>query len=149
MTQTRQSKDSAKSSSGKPGKRDLAQKGRKKTKRSVTDGIAHVGATFNNTLVTITDLSGATLTWATSAMLGYRGSRKSTPFAAGEAATKAASEAIANYGLKNVDVVIIGPGAGRESAVRALSAAGLTVKSIKDGTGVPHNGCRPPKKRRV
>jgi small subunit ribosomal protein S11 len=112
-------------------------KTRKRAKRMVTDGIAHVHASFNNTIVTITDRQGNTLSWATSGGCGFRGSRKSTPFAAQE------------YGLKNVEVRVCGPGPGRESAVRALNAAGLKVTSIEDVTPIPHNGCRPPKKRRV
>ena len=114
-----------------------AGKGRKKAKRQVSDGIAHIHASFNNTIVTITDRQGNTLSWATSGGSGFRGSRKSTPFAAQE------------YGLKNVEVRVCGPGPGRESAVRALNAAGLKVTSIEDVTPIPHNGCRPPKKRRV
>jgi len=123
-------------------------KARKRSKRMVTDGIAHVHASFNNTIVTITDRQGNTLSWATSGGCGFRGSRKSTPFAAQVAAEKA-GVAAQEYGLKNVEVRVCGPGPGRESAVRALNAAGLKVTSIEDVTPIPHNGCRPPKKRRV
>jgi small subunit ribosomal protein S11 len=125
-----------------------AVKTRKRAKRMVTDGIAHVHASFNNTIVTITDRQGNTLSWATSGGCGFRGSRKSTPFAAQVAAEKA-GVAAQEYGLKNVEVRVCGPGPGRESAVRALNAAGLKVTSIEDVTPIPHNGCRPPKKRRV
>ena len=125
-----------------------AGKPRKKVKRMVTDGIAHVHASFNNTVVTITDRQGNTLSWATSGGCGFRGSRKSTPFAAQVAAEKAGNAA-QEYGVKNVEVRVRGPGPGRESAVRALNAAGLKVTSIEDVTPIPHNGCRPPKKRRV
>ena len=125
-----------------------AGKTRKRAKRMVTDGIAHVHASFNNTIVTITDRQGNTLSWATSGGCGFRGSRKSTPFAAQVAAEKAGNAA-QEYGLKNVEVRVCGPGPGRESAVRALNAAGLKVTSIEDVTPIPHNGCRPPKKRRV
>ena len=125
-----------------------AGKARKRARRMVTDGIAHVHASFNNTIVTITDRQGNTLSWATSGGCGFRGSRKSTPFAAQVAAEKAGTAA-QEYGLKNVEVRVCGPGPGRESAVRALNAAGLKVTSIEDVTPIPHNGCRPPKKRRV
>jgi small subunit ribosomal protein S11 len=125
-----------------------AAKPRKKVKRMVSDGIAHVHASFNNTVVTITDRQGNTLSWATSGGCGFRGSRKSTPFAAQVAAEKAGTAA-QEYGLRTVEVRVRGPGPGRESAVRALNAAGLKVTSIEDVTPIPHNGCRPPKKRRV
>jgi small subunit ribosomal protein S11 len=123
-------------------------KTRKKVKRVVSDGVAHIHASFNNTIVTITDRQGNTLSWATSGGCGFRGSRKSTPFAAQVAAEKAGTAA-QEYGLRTVDVKVCGPGPGRESAVRALNAAGLKVTSIEDVTPIPHNGCRPPKKRRV
>jgi small subunit ribosomal protein S11 len=123
-------------------------KGRKKVKRVVTDGIAHVHASFNNTIITITDRQGNAISWATSGGCGFRGSRKSTPFAAQVAAERAGTAA-QEYGLRNVDVRVRGPGPGRESSVRALNAAGLKVTSIEDVTPIPHNGCRPPKKRRV
>jgi small subunit ribosomal protein S11 len=125
-----------------------AGKPRKKVKRQVSDGVAHVHASFNNTIVTITDRQGNTLSWATSGGCGFRGSRKSTPFAAQVAAEKAGNAA-QEYGLKSVEVRVMGPGPGRESAVRALNACGLKVTSIYDVTPIPHNGCRPPKKRRV
>jgi small subunit ribosomal protein S11 len=125
-----------------------AGKARKKAKRQVSDGIAHVHASFNNTIVTITDRQGNTLSWATSGGCGFRGSRKSTPFAAQVAAEKAGTAA-QEYGLRSVEVHVKGPGPGRESAIRALNACGLKVSSIADVTPIPHNGCRPPKKRRV
>jgi len=121
---------------------------RKKVKKTVTDGIAHIHATFNNTIITITDRQGNALSWATSGGSGFRGSRKSTPFAAQVASDRAAEKA-KEYGLKNVDVNVNGPGPGRDSAVRALHNAGFQVTSIVDVTPIPHNGCRPPKKRRV
>lgn len=121
---------------------------RKKVKRNVADGVAHIYASFNNTIVTITDRQGNTLAWATSGGCGFRGSRKSTPFAAQVAAEKAGNVA-AEYGMKNVDVFVKGPGPGRESAVRALHGVGFKISSIIDVTPIPHNGCRPPKRRRV
>ncbi|WP_017429496.1 30S ribosomal protein S11 [Vreelandella jeotgali] len=121
---------------------------RKKVKKQVVDAIAHVHASFNNTIVTITDRQGNALSWATAGGSGFRGSRKSTPFAAQVASERAANTA-AEYGVKNVDVLVKGPGPGRESSVRALNAAGFRVQSITDATPIPHNGCRPPKKRRV
>jgi small subunit ribosomal protein S11 len=125
-----------------------AGKVRKKVKKHVTDGIAHVHASFNNTIVTITDRQGNALSWATSGGSGFRGSRKSTPFAAQVAAEKA-GVAAQEHGLKNVEVRVKGPGPGRESAVRALNACGLKISNIADVTPIPHNGCRPSKKRRV
>ena len=121
---------------------------RKKVRRTVSDGVAHIHATFNNTVVTITDRQGNALGWATAGASGFKGSRKSTPFAAQVAATRA-GEAVQEYGVKNLDVRVKGPGPGRESAVRALNAAGFKIISIMDVTPIPHNGCRPPKKRRV
>jgi len=121
---------------------------RKKVKKTVVDGVAHIHASFNNTIITITDRQGNTLSWATAGGSGFRGSRKSTPFAA-QVASERAATAAAEYGVKNVDVLVKGPGPGRESAVRALNAAGFRVQSITDATPIPHNGCRPPKKRRV
>ena len=121
---------------------------RKKVKKVVVDGIAHINATFNNTIITITDRQGNTLSWATSGGSGFRGSRKSTPFAA-QVASERAGEAAKEYGLKNLEVRVKGPGPGRESAVRALNSAEFKVQSITDVTPIPHNGCRPPKKRRV
>lgn len=125
-------------------------RGRKKTaRRSVSEGVAHIHASFNNTIVTITDRQGNALAWATSGGQGFRGSRKSTPFAAQVAAEVAGKAAQETYGVKNVDVLVRGPGPGRESAVRALGALGYKINSISDVTPIPHNGCRPPKKRRV
>ncbi|MEM1435438.1 MAG: 30S ribosomal protein S11 [Pseudomonadota bacterium] len=121
---------------------------KKKIKRVVTDGQAHIHASFNNTIVTITDRQGNALCWATSGGSGFRGSRKSTPFAAQVASERACQTAL-EYGMKTVDVFVKGPGPGRESAVRALNAAGLKINSISDVTPIPHNGCRPPKRRRV
>lgn len=121
---------------------------RKKIKKVVTDGVAHVHASFNNTIITITDRQGNALCWATSGGSGFRGSRKSTPFAAQVAADRAGQVA-KEYGVKNLDVNVKGPGPGRESAVRALNNAGFKITSISDVTPIPHNGCRPPKKRRV
>ena len=121
---------------------------RRKTRRSVTVGIVHIRASFNNTTVTITDTKGDTLCWATSGTSGFKGSRKSTPFAGQLAAQQAAEKAI-KFGMKEVDVRVNGPGSGRESAITSLQAAGLTIKSIEDVTPLPHNGCRPKKRRRV
>lgn len=122
---------------------------KKKSRTAVIDGIAHIHASFNNTIITITDRQGNALTWATAGGSGFRGSRKSTPFAAQVAAEKAGKAAIETYGLKNLDVRVNGPGPGRESAVRALNTCGLRIGNITDVTPIPHNGCRPPKKRRV
>jgi len=121
---------------------------KKKVKRVVVDGIAHVHASFNNTIITISDRQGNVLCWATSGGSGFRGSRKSTPFAAQVAAERATTTAL-EHGMKSVDVFIKGPGPGRDSAVRALNSAGLRISSIADITPIPHNGCRPPKRRRV
>ncbi len=121
---------------------------KKKVKKVVTDGIAHVNASFNNTIITITDRQGNALSWATSGGSGFRGSRKSTPFAA-QVASERAGEAARDYGLKNLEVRVKGPGPGRDSAVRALNNLGYKITSITDVTPIPHNGCRPPKKRRV
>ena len=136
---------SAKSTTGAAG----ASKSRKKVKRQISDGIAHVYSSFNNTIVTITDVQGNTIAWTSAANCGYRGSRKSTPYAAGEAAQKAGQAVVETYGMKNVQVRVKGPGPGRESAIRALHAVGLKIVSITDVTGIPFNGCRAPKKRRV
>ena len=122
---------------------------KKKARKAVVDGIAFIHASFNNTIVTITDRQGNALSWATSGGSGFRGSRKSTPFAAQVAAERAGKAAIELYGLKNLDVKVNGPGPGRESAVRALNGCGLKVSNITDVTPMPHKGCRPPKKRRV
>jgi small subunit ribosomal protein S11 len=121
---------------------------RKKSKKNVSEGIAHVHASFNNTIITITDRQGNALSWATSGGAGFKGSRKSTPFAA-QVASEAAGRAAQECGIKNLDVLIKGPGPGRESSVRALNALGIKILSINDITPVPHNGCRPPKKRRI
>ena len=121
---------------------------RKKITKTVVDGIAHVHASFNNTIITITDRQGNTLSWATAGGSGFRGSRKSTPFAA-QVAAERAGEAAKDSGLKNLDVQVTGPGPGRESAGRALNACGYKISNITDVTPIPHNGCRPPKKRRV
>ncbi|HEB97631.1 MAG TPA: 30S ribosomal protein S11 [Sedimenticola thiotaurini] len=121
---------------------------RKKVKKTVTDGVAHIHASFNNTIITISDRQGNVLSWATAGGSGFRGSRKSTPFAAQVAADRA-GEAAKEYGVKTLDVNVKGPGPGRESAVRALNNAGFKITSIVDVTPIPHNGCRPPKKRRV
>ena len=122
---------------------------KKKARSTVVDGIAFIPASFNNTIITITDRQGNALAWATAGGSGFRGSRKSTPFAAQVAAEKAGKQAMESYGLKNLDVKVNGPGPGRESAVRALNTCGLKVGNITDVTPIPHNGCRPPKKRRV
>ena len=121
---------------------------KRKEKKHVESGAAHIRSTFNNTIVTITDAKGNALSWASAAGLGFRGSRKSTPFAAQMAAEQAAKAAM-EHGLRQVEVFVKGPGSGREAAIRALQAAGLEVNSIKDVTPIPHNGCRPPKRRRV
>lgn len=123
-------------------------KTRKKVARHVTEGVAHIQATFNNTIITITDMQGNSVAWASSGTSGFKGSRKSTPFAAQIAAGNAAKKA-KESGMKEVAVFVKGPGSGRESAIRALQAAGLQINLIKDVTPVPHNGCRPPKRRRV
>lgn len=125
-----------------------AAKARKKSKRSVIDGIAHIHATFNNTIITITDRQGNTLSWATAGSCGFKGSRKSTPFAA-QVAAERAGQAAQEYGLKTLEVLVCGPGPGRESAVRSLNSCGYRITNIEDITPIPHNGCRPPKKRRV
>ena len=121
---------------------------KKKVKRNVTDGVAHVHASFNNTVITITDRQGNALAWSTAGSSGFRGSRKSTPFAAQVAASRV-GQAVADMGMKTLEVRVKGPGPGRESAVRALNNAGFKITSITDVTPIPHNGCRPPKKRRV
>ena len=125
-----------------------APKPRKKLKVQVTSGIAHIHATFNNTIVTITDRQGNTLCWSSTGIVKFTGSKKATPFAAQVAAEDAAKKAL-SLGIKEVEVFVKGPGSGRESAIRALAAAGLTITSIRDVTPIPHNGCRPPKRRRV
>ena len=126
----------------------MAKSKRRKTRRNVTVGIAHIKATFNNTSVTITDTKGDALCWASAGTSGFKGSRKSTPFA-GQMAAQQCAEKAAKFGVRELDVRVKGPGSGRESAITALQAAGMTIKSIEDVTPLPHNGCRPPKKRRV
>ena len=121
---------------------------KRKVKKHVETGAAHIRSTFNNTIVTITDSNGNTISWASAGGLGFKGSRKSTPFAAQMAAEQAAKVAI-EHGMRSADVFVKGPGAGREAAIRALQAAGIEVSSIKDVTPIPHNGCRPPKRRRI
>ena len=121
---------------------------RRRDRKNIEKGMAHIHSSFNNTIVTISDVQGNVLSWASAGQLGFKGSRKSTPFAAGEVATTAAKAAM-EHGLKTVEVYVKGPGAGREAAIRALQAAGLEVRMIKDVTPIPHNGCRPPKRRRV
>jgi small subunit ribosomal protein S11 len=133
--------------------KEPVKKGKKKTfkkreKKHVTTGVVHIQASFNNTLVTVSDSNGNVVSWSSSGSLGFRGSRKGTPFAAQQAAQKAAHEA-RDQGMRTVEVRVKGPGSGRESAIRALAGAGLEIRSIKDVTPIPHNGCRPPKKRRV
>lgn len=127
----------------------MAKKSQKrKEKKNVQLGIAHIQASFNNTIVTITDLNGNVIVWSSAGGAGFKGSRKSTPFAAQRAAESAAKKSM-EHGLRQIDVLVKGPGAGRESAIRALQAAGLKINAIKDVTPIPHNGCRPPKRRRV
>jgi len=126
----------------------VAKSKRRKIRRNVTVGVAHIKATFNNTVITITDTKGDTLCWSSSGTSGFKGSRKSTPFA-GQLAAQQAAEKAAKFGVKEVDVKVKGPGSGRESAITALQTAGLKIKSIEDVTPLPHNGCRPKKRRRV
>ena len=121
---------------------------RKKERKNITSGVAHVNATFNNTMITITDAQGNTIAWSSSGTMGFKGSRKSTPYAAQVAAEDAGKKAI-EHGVRTLEVEVMGPGSGRESALRALQAAGFTVTTIRDVTPIPHNGCRPPKRRRV
>ncbi len=129
-------------------KKGKTKKFKKKERKHVPHGLAHIQASFNNTIVTIADQGGNVLSWKSSGSLGFRGSRKGTPFAAQQAAMNAANQA-REHGVRSVDVKVSGPGSGRESAIRALAAAGIEVRSIKDVTPIPHNGCRPPKRRRV
>jgi len=130
------------------GGKKTTQVRRRRERKNIERGVAHIQSTFNNTIVTITDVNGNAVSWASSGELGFRGSRKSTPFAAQSAAETAAKAAM-EHGMKTVEVYVKGPGAGREAAVRALQGAGLEVSLIKDVTPIPHNGCRPPKRRRV
>lgn len=127
---------------------DKPTRSKKKVKRTVSDGVAHIHATFNNTIITITDRQGNALSWATAGGSGFRGSRKSTPFAA-QVAAERAGQAAQGMGMKNLEVMVKGPGPGRDSAVRSLNAIGFKITKIDDVTPIPHNGCRPPKKRRV
>lgn len=129
-------------------KAESSKTSRKKVKKNIHDGVAHIHASFNNTIVTISDRQGNALCWATAGGSGFRGSRKSTPFAAQVAAERAGNAAL-EFGMKNIDVEVKGPGPGRESAVRALNNCGFKINQITDVTPIPHNGCRPPKKRRV
>ena len=121
---------------------------RRRERKNIEQGVAHIKSTFNNTIITISDMKGNAISWASAGGVGFKGSRKSTPFAAQMAAEKAAREAM-EHGMKEVEVTVKGPGAGREAAIRSLQAAGLEVNMIKDVTPIPHNGCRPPKRRRV
>ena len=130
------------------GAAEAAKKAKRKTKKNVLNGIVHIQATFNNTLITITDVSGNVLAWSSAGARGFKGSRKSTPFAAQVAAGDASAKAM-EHGLKNVQVLVKGPGSGRESALRAIASAGLKISLIRDVTPIPHNGCRMPKRRRV
>ena len=126
----------------------MAKAKKKRVRRNVTRGIAHIRATFNNTIVTITDVNGDVLCWATSGTSGFKGSRKSTPFAA-QRASETCAERAAKFGVKELEIRVKGPGSGRESAITGLQTAGIQIRSIEDVTPLPHNGCRPPKKRRV
>lgn len=125
-----------------------ASRMKRKTKKNITNGVAHVNSTFNNTMITITDVQGNAISWSSAGSQGFKGSRKSTPFAA-QVAAEIAGKAAQEHGLQVLEVNVKGPGSGRESAVRALQALGLTVTAIRDVTSIPHNGCRPPKRRRV
>ncbi len=127
---------------------DFSKKKKKKINRNIIDGIVYINASFNNTIITVTDMKGNVLCWKTSGGSGFRGSRKSTPFAA-QIATEKCSEIIKEYGIKNLEIMVSGPGPGRESSIRTLNSAGFRIKNISDITPIPHNGCRPPKKRRV
>lgn len=131
-----------------PSDKKTASRTRKKEKKNVAVGMAHVAATFNNTIITITDVAGNAISWSSAGMMGFKGSRKSTPYAAQVAAEDAGKKAV-DQGMRTLEVEVSGPGSGRESALRALQAVGLTVTSIRDVTPIPHNGCRPPKRRRV
>lgn len=128
--------------------RQIKRSGSKKNKRHIVNGVAHIKATFNNTIITITDLKGETIAWSSAGVGGFKGAKKGTPFAAQTAAENAAKSAM-DQGMKQTEVVVSGPGAGRETAIRALQTAGLEITLIKDITSTPHNGCRPPKKRRI
>ncbi len=121
---------------------------KRREKKNIEKGTAHISSTFNNTIVTITDVTGATISWASAGEMGFKGSRKSTPYAA-QVVAEAAAKGAVDHGMKTVDVFVKGPGSGRESAIRAIQTAGLNITTIKDVTPIPHNGCRPPKRRRV
>lgn len=128
--------------------RQIKKSGAKKQKRNVPSGVAHIRSTFNNTIVTITDVGGQTISWASSGSSGFKGAKKGTPFAA-QTAAEAAARRASDQGMRQIEVMVSGPGAGRETAIRALQAAGLEITLIRDVTPIPHNGCRPPKRRRV
>ena len=128
--------------------KDTGARLRRRDRKNITSGVAHVNASFNNTMITITDVQGNTISWSSSGTMGFKGSRKSTPYAAQVAAEDAGKNA-AEHGMRTLDVEVKGPGSGRESALRALQAAGFAITSIRDVTPIPHNGCRPPKRRRV
>jgi small subunit ribosomal protein S11 len=128
--------------------RQVKKTGTKKQKRNVPNGVAHIRSTFNNTIVTITDVTGQTISWASSGSSGFKGAKKGTPFAA-QTAAEAAARRASDQGMRQIEVMVSGPGAGRETAIRALQAAGLEITLIRDVTPIPHNGCRPPKRRRV
>ena len=125
------------------------QRGKKKERRTIPHGIAHITSSFNNTIISITDMQGNVISWASAGNVGFKGSRKSTPYAAQQAAEKAARTAVDTFGMRKVDVRVKGPGSGRETAIRSMQAAGIEVSGIRDVTPIPHNGCRPPKRRRV
>jgi small subunit ribosomal protein S11 len=144
MAETKTPDDAAAAATAATG----AARPRRRERKNITSGVAHVNASFNNTIITITDAQGNTVAWSSSGAMGFKGSRKSTPYAAQVAADSVARKAM-EHGVKVIDVEVKGPGSGRESALRALQAAGFTVNSIKDVTPIPHNGCRPPKRRRV
>jgi small subunit ribosomal protein S11 len=127
----------------------VGQKKGRREKKHISHGVAHIQASFNNTLITISDAEGNVVSWASAGSIGFKGSRKGTPFAAQQAATTAATTAREQAGMRSVDIKVKGPGSGRESAIRAFPAAGIEIKSVRDVTPIPHNGCRPPKKRRV
>ncbi|MFZ5468062.1 MAG: 30S ribosomal protein S11 [Myxococcota bacterium] len=140
--ETKQEAEAPEASTAEP------KKGRRKTKKNILNGVVHIQSTFNNTIITITDVSGNVVSWSSAGARGFKGSRKSTPFAAQVAAGDAAAKAM-EHGLKNVSILVKGPGAGRESALRAIASAGLKISTIRDVTPIPHNGCRQPKRRRV
>jgi small subunit ribosomal protein S11 len=148
MAKAAAGKAAGKAAAGKPAKATKKKTFKKREKRVVQVGVVYVQASFNNTLVTITDQQGNVVSWSSAGSLGFRGSRKGTPFAAQQAALQAANAA-KDHGMRSVEVRVKGPGSGRESAIRALATAGIEVRNIKDVTPIPHNGCRPPKKRRV